>query len=189
MHEEEGNVSNRHTTRSSGFTLIELMIVVAILGILAAVAIPAFSSYVRRAKTAEAYGTLDAMFKAVSAYYNRDFGNTPAIDSSSSSHCTVPAATTFLGPATDRKQVFVPSPSFSLETGISLPAGPSYYMFSNEGGTAGCGKPASTSHYTLTARGNLDNDGTSSLFSVVTLSSAANELYKAGAVFVLNELE
>ena len=44
--------------RVAGFTLVELMIVVAIIGVLAAIAIPAFSRYVRKARTAEAVGTL-----------------------------------------------------------------------------------------------------------------------------------
>jgi type IV pilus assembly protein PilA len=49
----------------AGFTLIELMIVVAIIGILAAVAIPAYSDYTVKAKVANIQGAADSLKTAV----------------------------------------------------------------------------------------------------------------------------
>jgi len=60
-----------------GFTLIELMIVVAIIGILAAVAIPAYSDYTNRAKVTELIGIGSACKTSISEYYQSQ-GSLPA---------------------------------------------------------------------------------------------------------------
>src|SRR5205085_4067648 len=51
-----------------GFTLIELMIVVAIVGILAAIAIPAYSDYIVRSKQSEAEAAVAACKTSVAEY-------------------------------------------------------------------------------------------------------------------------
>ena len=52
-----------------GFTLIELMIVVAIIGILSAIAVPAYNDYVLRGKLAEAYAVLGDQRVRMEQYY------------------------------------------------------------------------------------------------------------------------
>src|SRR5690348_6752016 len=61
-----------------GFTLIELMIVVAIVGILAAIALPAYQDYVVRSKMSEAEAALAACKTSVAEYLSTHAGTFPA---------------------------------------------------------------------------------------------------------------
>ena len=89
--------------RRGGFTLIELMITIAVLGILAAVAIPQYFRYVLRARQAEAY-TMLSMAK------NQQFAFFALYD------CFAPTTQTPLGvPST------LPRPFDSMATGYTLP--------------------------------------------------------------------
>jgi prepilin-type N-terminal cleavage/methylation domain-containing protein len=63
------NGKSSKSKANRGFTLIELMIVVAIIGILAAIAIPKFAELIRKSNEGSSKGNLGAVRSALSIYY------------------------------------------------------------------------------------------------------------------------
>jgi type IV pilus assembly protein PilA len=57
-------------TKTHGFTLIELMCVISIIGILAMAAIPSYTDYLQRAKVSEAFMLASSISKTIADYYS-----------------------------------------------------------------------------------------------------------------------
>ena len=69
--------ANPVPTRAAGFTLIEVMIVVAIVAILTAIALPSYKDYIRRGRLPEAFNALADYRTKMEQYYqdNRNYGS------------------------------------------------------------------------------------------------------------------
>jgi prepilin-type N-terminal cleavage/methylation domain-containing protein len=179
----------RTTSTRSGFTLIELMIAVAILGILAAIAIPAFSASMRRSKTVEATGNLNALFKAAATYYAAERTG-PTVAGTTVAGCTVGNAS--LTPASPGTQKVLGN--FSANTSFAAlsfsVADYIYYGYAIDSIGSDCGRAANTQDlYTLYAQGDLDGDGTPSRFELAVGSDSNNTLYHARGFYIVNEIE
>jgi len=73
-----GQAGAGRRNRRGGFTLVELMIVVAIIGVISSIAIPSMQDYARRARRSEAFLNLKGIYTAQKVYYTEEgqYGST-----------------------------------------------------------------------------------------------------------------
>jgi type IV pilus assembly protein PilA len=132
-----------------GFTLIELMIVVAIIGILAAIAIPNFLRFQAKSKQSEAKTNLGGIFTAETAFYgdNNFFGNFGQI-------AWAPTGTArytfYSGGYTNGPFGPIPAPVSLADNAGSL----------SPGNTIPAGVARTDNTFLIGASGNIDTDGT-----------------------------
>jgi prepilin-type N-terminal cleavage/methylation domain-containing protein len=136
-----------------GFSLIELMIVVAIIGLLSTIAIPQFNRYQNRAKASEALTNLGAIVTAQRSYFTE---KGVYVHAANASPATIPgnARTTWVG-----------NPDFDL-LGWA-PDGQVYFQYIVSADEAGSGR------FTAEAASDIDNDGTPAFFAHVQASGGA----------------
>lgn len=167
---------SRVSSRFAGFTLIELMIVVAILGILAVVAIPAFVRYMRKAKTAEALTSLEKIHVGSVRYYSQvwpDSSGNPQACQFPANQALTPVAGNPNACCTDGAADGKCEPNEAAWTTPTWQAllfkmsDKHYYNLMYEGGQTG-----DNARFTAWALGDLDCDGTYSSFKRMGIGNA-----------------
>lgn len=164
-----------------GFSLLELMIVVAIIGILAAIAGPAYLKYIRSSKVSEAVVGIRKIYDGEVAYYDIDYidisGNRASAQfvSAPPSHGTVPAGEKVLGTFTHPGWIV-------LRVGMDSPT--NYMYAATASGTR------LTSSFTAFAMGDLDADDSTSLFlRTGSIDPVTGDVRGGAGIFKSNELE
>lgn len=174
-----------------GFTLIELMIVVCILGVIASIAIPSLGGYLRRARTAEAAQNLNALYKSASALYMSERASR-GISSTVVTNCVAEPTTLTPSIPTGDKQRFTPVEGF-LQLNFRI----ADYVYFGYGisslGSAGSitclAAPSSASIYTFYANGDLNDDSILSTFEMAVTSDETNQLHHSRGLYIVNEPE
>jgi len=159
------NAMQQGNRRRGGFTLIELMVAVALIGILAATATASFQLYQLRSKRSEALMNLAALRKTQLAYFHESGGFVLA---PSSPGLGVP------GPDKQNWQAvgFSPIPGAGFDLLGWEPEGPTFFDYDSNAVNNGPNGPC----FTAAAYGDTDGDGFLSVFLYVQPDSAGNTL-------------
>ena len=163
------------TRKNKGFTLIELMIVVAIIGILAAIAIPNFIRYQLRSKTAEARTNIGGIktgqesFRTSEDNYANVTGANPGVVPGSTKTNWVLAAVPC--PAACNRTASASCTEFAC-IGFE-PAGQVYYQYRSPHLISAVGTPA---EYAVSAIADLDGDTANGGFCLQSSNVLANAL-------------
>ena len=168
----------------AGFTLIELMIVVAIIGILAAVAIPAFMKYIKKSKTTEATTHVQKIYLGARTYWmdrntkegqiTADQPQFPAPTVVNTGDATMCAMGGALEKGAPSAALWAAEPWPALKFSMDDAHYYAYaYSVTNQPGNAG----GQGSEFTAIAVGNLDCDTT---FSRFTMFGVVNSVYADG---------
>ena len=178
----------RPRVRGNGFTIIELMIVVMIIGFIAATALPAFSRYTKRSRTAEAAGHLSKIFSGATTYFNTEHadntGNTMdnqfpggIAPDDADTECGCQPTGKCAGNSTAFGDPIWVALSFSV---------PSFHDYRPAYEGSGVG---SASIFTATAHGDLDCDGVLSTFQRLGSVGPTGDVAGGSTAFVDNEIE
>ena len=184
-------LSRMKTRLTKGFTLIELMIVVAIIGVLAAVAIPAFMKYIRKSKTTEAVENVKKIYEGARSYYMEESNSRGSvvpiakqfpIDTALS---TTPSNNSCCGSAGDKCS---PNPTLWDSNGwnalkFSMDDPHYYFYYYTSTGTD------TTAYFTARASGNLDCDSHFATFEMVGRATGDRSVTGQAGIYRNRELE